>query len=275
MPIELEYEKMDAVPAEFRGLYEEKDGRAVLVGVNGMKTQADVDAVRTALTKERNDHKITKDKLKGWEGLNKDEVLGKLDILKGIEDKIGGDLTKLDESDLVKTKIAQATGPLTREIGELKKKVGEQDAEIGVFKAKDRSRQINDIVRSAATKSKVHATALPDIEMAAGFMMEFDDSGKLITKDGVAGVTPGLEAEAWLGEMQKIRSHWWPESVGGGAGGSGKFNVNGGNNPFSHEHWNLTAQGALLKEPGGRETADRLAKLAGTTVGGKRPPAKK
>jgi len=273
LPIELEYENMSAVPKEFVELYEEKDGRAVLTGVTGMKTQADVDAVRTALSKERTDHKATKAQLQGWAGLDKNEVMGKLDLVKGLEEKFGGDLTKLDESDLVKGKIAQATGPLSREITDLKKKVSEQETEIGDFKTKDRGRQISDIVRSAAGKTKAHPTALFDIEAAAKSMMEFDDSGKLITRDGVSGVTPGLDADGWLAEMQKARPHWWPESVGGGANGGGKL-LKGGTNPFSSEGWNMTKQGEIVREQG-MEVATQLAKMAGTTVGGKRPAAKK
>lgn len=273
MELELEYENMSAVPEAYRDLYQEKDGRAVLAGVKGMKTQADVDAVRNALSKERNEHKATRDKLKGWDGLDKDEVLGKLDLLKGIEDKIGGDLSKLDESDLVKGKISQATGPLTREIENLKKARGEIETENTQLKQNIRNRDIRDIVKEAAVKAKVHGTAILDIETAAASMMDFDDSGKLLTKDGLNGVTAGLGADEWLGEMQKLRPHWWPESVGGGAGGGGRF-LDVGKNPFSRAHWNMTEQGKIVREKG-MEFAGRLAAAAGTTVGGQIPAEKR
>jgi len=49
LPIELDYENMSAVPKEIVELHEETDGRAVLTGVTGLKTQADVGAGRTLL----------------------------------------------------------------------------------------------------------------------------------------------------------------------------------------------------------------------------------
>ena len=273
MPIELEYSDMNSVPEQFRELYEEKDGKAVLVGVTGMKTQADVDQVRTALGKERDAHKVTRDKLRAWGDSDPTEIMGKLDLLKGIEDKIGGDLTKLDESDLVKGKIAQATGPLTRQIETLNGQIAEKDQKLGEYAGKERARQISDIVKDAATKSGVHATAIGDIELVAGSMMEFDDAGKLVVRDGVNGATPGLDAAGWLAEMQKTRPHWWPNSSGSGANGKGQFGGFTGNNPWSGEHWNMTEQGKILSAD--RSKAEQLAKAAGTTIGGPKPQPKK
>ena len=43
--LELSYDTKDAIPNGFAELYTEKDGKFVLTGVNGMKTQTDVDNV--------------------------------------------------------------------------------------------------------------------------------------------------------------------------------------------------------------------------------------
>jgi hypothetical protein len=45
------------------------------------------------------------------------------------------------------------------------------------------------------------------------------------------------------------------------------------NNPWSHENWNLTAQGRYYQEHGA-EKANRMAAAAGTTVGGQKPKPK-
>jgi len=45
-------------------------------------------------------------------------------------------------------------------------------------------------------------------------------------------------------------------------------------NPFTHDNWNLTKQGAIVKEHGTAK-AEQMAKAAGTTVGGPQPTAKK
>jgi hypothetical protein len=73
--------------------------------------------------------------------------------------------------------------------------------------------------------------------------------------------------------MQKQRPHWWPTSAGGGAGGGGG-GFGGEPNPFSAEHWNLTAQGAIIRDKG-TAAAETLAKAAGTKIGATRPPLKK
>ena len=71
--------------------------------------------------------------------------------------------------------------------------------------------------------------------------------------------------------MQEKRPHWWPVASGGGGTGSG---AGGGftDNPFSHAHWNMTKQGEAQRSDPAR--AERMAKAAGTTVGGTRPVPK-
>ena len=61
--LELSYDSADDIPAGMESLYTEKDGKQVLTGVKGMKTQADIDRLQTALTKERNDHKTVRTQL--------------------------------------------------------------------------------------------------------------------------------------------------------------------------------------------------------------------
>lgn len=269
-PLELVYESAEAIPEGFSSLYTEKDGKFHLSNVKGLKTEADVQQVRTALAKEREEHKGTKSKYEKFAPFadKADEVLADLDLLKGVREKVGGNLDKLEESDLVKGKISQAIGPLQREIENLKKVNGELEANNGKLQSEIRTRDIKSIVGAAAAKAKVHSTAIPDIELIAGSVMEFTDDGKLITRDGV-GVTPGLDVDGWLTEMQTARPHWWPDSSGGGAGG-GKNSGVFADNPWTADNWNMTKQGQIIREKGA-EVAARMAKVAGTTVGGMRP----
>lgn len=273
-PLELVYEKAEAIPEGFSQLYTEKDGKFHLTAVKGLKTDADVQQVRTALAKEREDHKGTKSKFEKFAPFvdKADEVLADLDLLKGVKEKIGGDLTKLEESDLVKGKISQAIGPYQREIENLKKANGELETSNGTLKSEIRTRDIRSIVGAAAAKAKVHSTAIPDIELIAGSVMEFTEDNRLVTRDGV-GVTPGLDAEGWLTEMQTARPHWWPDSSGGGAGG-GKGGGHFGDNPWTSDNWNMTKQGQILREKGA-EYAARMATSAGTKIGATKPAPKK
>lgn len=270
--LELIYEKKDDIPEAFRDLYTEKDGKWHLTGVNGMKTQADVDTVKEALRKEREDHGETKKKLKPWGDLDPDETLATLDRVKELEAAAGDKLDEEKLNEMVEARLAQKTGPLEREINKLKEEnatlTGERDQLQGDMKRRD----MNEAVRSAAVEAKVHQSAIPDIEIVAANMLEFDEDGKLITKDGLNGMTPGIDVKGFFQEMQKSRPHWWPESVGGGARGGGGPGGFSGPNPWSHDKWNMTEQGKIVREQG-REVADRMAQQAGTTVGGTRPAA--
>ena len=93
----------------------------------------------------------------------------------------------------------------------------------------------------------------------------------MVTKDGI-GVTPGIQPEAWFTDLQGTRKHWWGANIGGGGAGNRGGN-NAAENPWSAENWNMTKQGVLVRE--NPQKAEQLAKLAGTTVGGKKPAPKK
>lgn len=281
MPIELQYDNREALPEAFRSdaVFNElftigADGKVVLSGVTGMKTQKDVLTVQEALRKEREDHGKTKEALKPWGSLNAEETLAQLDRIKELEIAAGGKLDEAKLNEMVEGRLSQKTGPLQRQIetitGEKTKAEQERDA----LKTQLESRDSNDAVRSVATESKVLTTAIPDMEMAASVMLEKDADGNLITKSGINGLTPGLSIKEWAKEMQKLRPHWWPESEGGGARGGGGGGGFTGNNPFSSEHWSLTEQGKFLNAHG-REATDKLAKAAGTTIGGMKPAPKK
>ena len=77
---------------------------------------------------------------------------------------------------------------------------------------------------------------------------------------------------AYMAVMPKIKAHWVPPTMGGGAGGGGPGS-GFANNPFSDEQWNMTQQGTVFKADQGR--AKKMAEAAGTTIGGKRPVKKK
>ena len=280
MPIELQYENRDAVPEAFRAdtVFNEiftvqEDGRVVVTGVTGMKTDADVEQVREALRKEREDHGKTKSALKPWGELKPEEVLAQLDRIKELEAAAGGQLDEDKLNELVEGRLAQKTGPLERSIQTLTEErdtaVGERDELRDQITRRDR----NDVVRGVATENKAHSTAIPDIEMAASVMLERNDEGKWVTKSGIDGLTPGLDVKGWMKEMQKLRPHWWPDSVSGGAGGAGGGAGFGGANPWTADGWNMTEQGKIVQSQG-REVAERMAKAAGTTIGGPRPPKK-
>jgi hypothetical protein len=273
-PIEIEYSSMDVVPEAVKGLYTEKDGKAVLTGVNGLKTQADVDTVREALRKEREDHDKVKVALKPWQTLGKyDEIsekISKFDTYKAAaEGKI--DETKIEA--LLQPRLAQKIQPLEAALREKEELLAAKDKEVNELRGSLTTRDMKEIIRTAANKSKMHPTAIADAELVAERMMEFDENRRLVTKAGLDGITAGIDVDAFMKTMFKQRPHWWPESEGGGAGGGGRGGGFGGKNPWSADHWSLTEQGKVLSQEG-RDRAESMAKAAGSFIGATSPKKK-
>lgn len=270
-PLELVYEKLDAVPEAFRGLYTEKDGKAVLTHINGMKTPQDVANVQEALRKEREDHGAAKLSLKAWGALKPDEVQSKLDRMAELEAAAGGKLDEAAMQKIIDARLGQKTAPLERQLRDLTAERDTLQTEVGTLRGGMERRDMTDVVRAVATEMKVLGTAIPDVEMVASMYLERDTTtGAFIVKADAKGVTPGTDVKGFLKDMQKIRPHWWPASQGGGAGGGG-FGGDNGENPWSTKGWNLTAQGKYVQE-NGLAKAQQAAAAVGSKVGATRPP---
>lgn len=273
MGIKAVEENLDNVPAHFHELYTEQGGKFVLTGVEGVKPLDEFNRVHGGLTNERNDHKKTKASLAAWAALGTpEEVQTKLDRIAELELAAGGKLDEAAINRLVETRLTSTKAPLERQISLLTQQIGERDTMLGQFQAERTTRTIHDNLREALKKHEgFQASAFDDAAMLAERVFEVTEDGRVVTKDN-SGVTPGIDPAVWLTEMQQKRPHWWGPTQGGGARGSSSGG-SGSNNPFSAEHWNLTSQGALLRENPAR--AAQMAAAAGTTIGGPRPQPRK
>jgi len=279
--IKLSYKTAEEIPAGYEKLYEEVEGEFRLTGVDGLKSQEDVTRVQNSLVNERRDHKKTKDALAAIqsvipEGMTPEQVVEKLDSIDELEAKVaaGGKEGKVDQDAIdriVETRVKRALAPVERERDTLKTKVTELTTANESLTTEKKTGKIEGQLRAVATDLKVIAPALEDVLLNGRSVFELDEAGRVVTRDGIEGLTPGLDPKAWLTDMQDKRPHWWPTSEGGGANGSGK-NMPAGGNPWSAKSWNMTQQGAYLKEHGA-EKAQQMARQAGTTVGGPQPKA--
>lgn len=271
MAIKAVYDNREDVPEQHEDLYEERHGKWRLKKIEGMATQADIDRVQTSLEQERKDHKETKGKLEKLGplvDLDPAEVVAKLDKYPELEAAADGKLDGDKISELADKRVAAKLAPVERERDQLRTRAEELEAQNTELNGSITKGKIERGVRRAAETAKVVPTALDDVVMMADRLFEVLDDGTLATRDNV-GVTPGIAPEIWLSDMQESRPHWWPASVGGGAGGSGK----GGTfakNPWAKEHWNLTEQGKVVAEKG-LATAEQYAANAGSKVGATRP----
>jgi len=273
MELELTYDDATKIPTGFEKLYTVIDGKATLTGINGMKTQGDVDRVQEGLRKEREDHAKTKADLKPFKGMNAAEVQAKLDRIPELEAAAEGKLDDEAINKIVETRMVQKIAPLERKIEELTTTNTELTADNDKLNGTITTGSRNEAVRKIAAEMKVHGTAIADVELVAASFLEKDETtGAWIVKADAQGVTPGTDIKQFMKEMQKIRPHWWPASTGGGSQG-GIDGVNDGKNPFSGDDWNLTEQGQILRTD--RELATQLATAAGTSIGGDRPAQSK
>ena len=193
--IELSYDSADQIPEGFKGLYDEVDGKFTLAGVNGIKTQKDVNNVQEALRKERNDHGEAKTLLGKYRALGEDPdaIQTQLDRIAELEAAAGGKLDDNKIQEMVEARLGQKTSPLERQIANLTNDVSEKDKTIATLQQALVSRDMNDAIRSVATEMKVLGTAIPDVEMVAAAYLEKDEhSGEFIVKADAKGVTPGL-----------------------------------------------------------------------------------
>jgi hypothetical protein len=280
------YDTEEDIPEGYRDLYTEKNGKWELTGVQGVKTQADVDRVQAALTKERTEHKTTKASLAQFEGIDPESVASMTLSLEEAQAQLAalnkdGNVDPEKIEPIVAARLKQATAPLERDKANLerqieakRKEVAEREAKIAELNTSIVNDRIEREVRDAAATAKITPSAVTDAVMRARSIFEQTDDGRTVTRD-VAGVTPGLNPVEWLKDMQEKAPHWWPNSVGGGSqggGGPGGRPYAGANNPWSKEGWNITKQGAVVKTLGEAKAAE-IAAQAGCKIGDTKPKA--
>lgn len=262
-------DNLDEVPSELHQYYL-LQGTQYILQVQGMKTGEDVSRVQTALASEREVSRGLRERLALLGDRKIEDVLTSLDRIPELEALAAGKVegAKLDE--LVEARLRARIAPVERERDLLRSSLADKDKTIEGFTAKDRTRTIQDAVRQAAVAAKILPEALEDAIILAERTLEIDDTGRVVTRDGV-GLTPGIDPSAWFSDLAAKKPHWWGSSFGGGAPG-GKNNTSLGDNPWTAEHWNVTKQGLMVRDDATK--ADRMAKAAGVAIGATKPAVK-
>lgn len=283
MPVKLKtiYEKQEEIPEGYGDLYIERNGKFEISGIEGVKTQADVDRVQEALRKEKGDHKVTKESLAKFGDLDPEKVPAALEELEEVKAQLATATKdgKVDEGavqERIEAAVNRAVGPILRDkkavetqLGLRDKVILEKDTEVNALKGSIKKTKIEGVLRDNAIAAKVLGTAIDDAVMVGIGMFEEID-GRYVTKDGV-GVTPGLEPKEWYKDMQEKRPHWWPPSQGGGSRGAGAPMGRNADNPWSVAGWNITKQGQFVKTHGEAKAGEAAASV-GSRIGATRPP---
>lgn len=271
MKLKVKYDDKGEIPKGYEELYAEQDGAFVLVGVEGVKSQADVDRLTEALRKEREDHKTTKSKLRAWGERTPEtveELENQIEELKARIEAGGGRLSDEQLDSILEKRLPARLRPLQRELEKLKAEREELVGRIGTYEKRESQRLVLDAVRDAARGEKkvpLAEVAMPDVELLAERVLEVKDGKVVVRDDAPGGFTPGLSAREWLIDVQQSgkRPHWFIGNVSAGAEGGGPGSAASGENPFAKETFNLTKVGQLLKSDPNR--AKRLAVAAKRT----------
>ena len=260
------YNSSEEIPAEFAGLYEERNG-AFELQVEGMKTAGDIERLQTALSNERSAHKDTRGKY-GWVGdLTNDEVQNlrdaQEDLSHQLENRPAGLSDEQVEERAERLAARQMRG-VERQLAELQTEKSSYLNAISLHEAAAAQRSIRDSVDSALSGDNSIAivnSAKEDIIPFAERIMTLNERGESVTRDGV-GFEPGLSFGEVLADLKATgrRSHWFPGNTGAGASGSASAGTNLGSNPFAGTP-NLTEIGKAVKADPAK--AKLLAKAAG------------
>lgn len=270
MLIKAAYKTKEEVPAGYEELYTERNGQWELTGVEGLVAQTQVTTLEEALRKERGDHKETKAKIKTLDSINMATIHEDLDELIELRElKASGTLgpspEKIDK--LVDAKIERLRAPLVREADQLKKQLTESLEATATAQEELKFLKVRQAVTTAAASKKLVPTAIEDALLLAERVFEIDDKGKVVVRSE-AGFVPGSSPEEWFDEVLPKRQHWLPPSSSAGGHGSNGTG-SGGENPWRADQWNATKQAAAYVADPVR--ADRLAKAAGSKIGGMKP----
>lgn len=279
------YDSEDDIPEsveDFRSLFVEKGGKFELTGIGGIQTEGNVQRLERDIRKERDEHKATKSRLQGWGELGDDptEIQAQLDRIPTLEAAAEGKLDK-DKLDDEAKRLAEGIAttrlaPVQRDLKKAAKTIEDLTAENLALKTTERKREREDILRPLIVDAKILPEHQEDALLYAERHLERDeDSGNWFVKDGIDGLTAGATPKDWLAELVDKRPGWLPPNESGGARGSNRIGGHKGANPWASENWNVTEQTRIFREKG-QDYAERLAKAAGTSIGGPRPmPARK
>jgi hypothetical protein len=272
------YETAEEIPEGFADLFTERNGKFELTGIENVKTQGDVDRVAEALRKEKADHKATKESLVKFHGIDPETVNAQLEELESTKTQLetltkGGALDEAKLEPIIEARVKRALGPVEREKTQLtralevsKNETVAARTEVDKLSGVLQSGTIERAIRDAAIAAKVISPAIEDAVMQGLSVLTAAEDGAIVTKDNVAGVTPGISAADWLKDMQDKRPHWWPVSQGGGSRGGSGGAVNRADNPWTKEGWNMTKQGQTVKTLG-EAKAKAMAESVGSYIG--------
>jgi hypothetical protein len=261
--LKTKYEKVDDIPEAHRPLFEQRGGSEgpwELTQIEGLETADSVRNLKEAARKEREARIAAEAMVKKFGDLDPDKAHAAIEQVMELEAQLAETGKKSDESvqKRIDAAVARALGPVERKLAAETARADAAESGVKERDARMTKKDIQSALRDAHVKVKAEPSALEDV-LLRDHLFEIVD-GKVVTRNDLDGVTPGVAPDVWLGDQRTSRPHWFPMSQGAGARGS-NGNGAGGPNPFAKGSFNLSEAGRIAKADPSRAT--QLAKQAG------------
>lgn len=253
---------LEGVEEHYHSLYTQKGNKYEFTGVEGFKTQADVDRVQQALNAERAQRTTFENTLKAWGDRKPEDVLPILDRLPELEAAAEAGKKKLDQTQ-IEGIVNGRLAPMQRDRDTYKTNYEAEAQKVKEYEAKDRQRTIFDAVRGLAVESKAnpdsYSTPYGGLMLLAQQIFTVDAQGQVVVREGVPDLVHGTLAKDVLGDLQRKYPSNWPQSSGGGAPGGSGNGPGVTSNPFKTN--DQTARNRFAKEH--PDKVDKMVKDAG------------
>lgn len=232
MALKYEVSTLEELDVTLHDLYAmSADGLKYKLDVDGAMSLGDFNTVYGALQKERNDSKAIKDKLKLFGELDPDLIHSQLARIPELEAAAKGSLDEAKIEEILKARTEAEKRPILAEKDALAKRLAETEVKLKELDSINRQRKLNDELTTKIDAAKIDPLFKETVMLKAEKVLFENDEGTYLTKDGIFGVTGYVPIETWLSELQVTAPHFWGNSIGGGAKGSGAAMYQG-NNPF-------------------------------------------
>lgn len=169
------YDSESEIPKDYALLYEEVDGKFILTGVEGLKTQADIEKVLKGKTHEVDNHKVTKKELddlkKKFEGVDPSkykEMVAEIEHKKLKKENPDKDLEKVI---------------LQNDLDNMQKELEKKDGVILVLQNEKKTTKIEKATLAAARKLNLDPKYDEDVLLRTSFL-DISENDDVVTLDG-------------------------------------------------------------------------------------------
>ena len=214
MPIKAIYDMLEEVPEKYRDLYTEQGEKWELTGVDGVKTQADIDRINAVRQKETTARKEAEKALRAFSGVDADGLQDKLDELDRLR-ITGGTVDSGKIEEMVAQRVELDRKKHARDLEKIRGELDSATGQIAEYKERTTRAKIDGELTKACDAAGIRPEAREDVLLRRG-NFSVTEEGVVVTQEA-DGVKPGLSPSDWLAGQVEARPHWVAPNTPSGA----------------------------------------------------------